>query len=74
MTGWFIMVIVAEIGTLAFFLIYAAALHGAIREDRKTGRVAALDATGKAIINAAKYGFIMGIAALKLYSAIGSLS
>lgn len=74
MTGWFVVVIVAEVGTLAFFLIYAAALHGAIREDRKTGRVAALDTTGRALISAAKYGFIVGLSALTLSSLMGSLS
>lgn len=74
MTGWFILVILAEVGTLAFFLIYAAALHLATNEDHRTGRVAALDVTGKALINAAKYGFVIGLIALTINSIFGSLS
>ena len=74
MMGWFILVILAEVGTLAFFIIYAAAMHLAVNEDRRTGRVAALDATGKALISAAKYGFAIGLSALTINSIIGSLS
>lgn len=57
-------VIVAEVGTALFFALYLGALTIGLREDREEVRVPVLDATGRAIFSAAKYGFAAGILAV----------
>jgi hypothetical protein len=59
-----LVVIGAEVATFLFFAIYLAALTIGIIEDRAVGRVPALDATGRALFRAARYGFTTGIAAV----------
>ena len=69
-----VLVLIAEAATLAFFLIYGLALASGVREDRLAGRRLALDATGRALIAAAKYGFVIGIVALTVSSFIASIA
>ena len=69
-----ILVLIAEAATLAFFLIYGLALASGIREDRLSGRSPTLDATGRALIAAAKYGFVIGLAALTVSSFLASIA
>ncbi|WP_029059961.1 hypothetical protein [Stappia stellulata] len=57
-------VIVAEIGTALFFATYLGALTLGLREDRELARVPVLDATGRALFRAVKYGFAAGILAV----------
>lgn len=61
-----LIVIGAEVATVLFFAVYLAALTVAVREDRAAGRVPVLDATGRALFRAARYGFTIGIAAVVL--------
>jgi hypothetical protein len=70
-------VILAEVGTGLFFAIYLGALTLGLREDREAARVPVLDATGRALFSAAKYGFGAGIFAvtvLTLLNITGSVT
>ena len=69
-----ILVLVAEAATLGFFLIYGVALASGVREDWRAGRKLVLDATGRALIAAAKYGFVIGIVALTVSSLIAGFA
>jgi energy-converting hydrogenase Eha subunit G len=60
------LVIVAEVGTALFFALYLGALTIGLREDRDLARVPVLDATGRALFSAAKYGFAAGILAVEV--------
>lgn len=50
--------------TVAFFGIYLSALHIALEEDRKANRLPNPDPVGKALMFAARWGFIAGVVAI----------
>lgn len=56
-----LVVIGAEVATVLCFAVYLSALTVALREDRAAARVPVLDATGRALFRAARYGFTIGI-------------
>ena len=59
-----VIVIVAEIGTVLFFVAYGAALCRWMIEGRRQARQPRLDTTATAVITAARLGFLVGLGIL----------
>lgn len=77
MTVTALSVLVAEAGAALFFVIYLGALTLGSREDEEAARVPMLDATGRSLFTAARYGFatgILAVMALTIWTVAGSLA